>query len=56
MVPRPTPRPGLREPVERIDSVKADDPQRRQIVTLFGDNPMKACDLAEAVRAPKRED
>ena len=51
MVPRPTPRPGLREPVERIDSVKADDPQRRQIVTLFGDNPMKACDLAEAVRA-----
>jgi hypothetical protein len=26
---------GCRDPVERIDSVKADDPQRRQIVTLF---------------------
>ena len=49
---------GCRDPVDRIDSVKADDPDRRQIVTLFeawnahhGDNPMKACDLAEPVRA-----
>jgi hypothetical protein len=49
---------GCRDPVDRIDSVKADDPDRRQIVTLFeawnahhGDNPMKARDLAEPVRA-----
>ena len=49
---------GCRDPVERIDSVKADDPDRRQIVSLFvawnahhGDNPMKARDLAEPVRA-----
>jgi hypothetical protein len=49
---------GCRDPVERIDSVKADDPHRRQIVELFdawnahhGERAVKAVDLAEAVRA-----
>jgi putative DNA primase/helicase len=49
---------GCRDPVERIDSVKADDPHRRQIVGLFdawyqhhGERPIKAVDLAEPVRA-----
>jgi putative DNA primase/helicase len=49
---------GCRDPVERIDSVKADDPHRRQIVGLFDawyqhhdERPIKAVDLAEPVRA-----
>jgi hypothetical protein len=49
---------GCRDPVERIDSVKADDPHRRQIVGLFeawyqhhGERPIKAVDVAEPVRA-----
>jgi putative DNA primase/helicase len=49
---------GCRDPVERIDSVKADDPHRRRIVELFdvwhqhhGERPIKAVDLAEPVQA-----
>jgi putative DNA primase/helicase len=49
---------GCRDPVERIDSVKADDPHRRQIVGLFeawhqhhGERPIKAVDLAESLQA-----
>jgi hypothetical protein len=49
---------GCCDPVERIDRVKADDPDRRQIVELFeawsadhGELPMKAADLAVPVRA-----
>jgi hypothetical protein len=49
---------GCCDPVERIDRVKADDPQRRQIVELFeawnachGERPIKAADLAVPVRA-----
>jgi putative DNA primase/helicase len=48
---------GCRDPVERIDTVKSDDPHRRQIVGLFeawhrdhGERPIKAADLAEPVR------
>jgi hypothetical protein len=48
---------GCRDPVERIDSVKADDPHRRWIVEVFqtwdahhGEQPIKAADLAEPVR------
>lgn len=49
---------GCRDPVERIETVKADDPQRRRIVELFetwaachGERPIKATDLARQVRA-----
>ena len=49
---------GCRDPVERIEMVKADDPQRRRIVELFetwdayhGERPIKAADLAQQVRA-----
>jgi putative DNA primase/helicase len=49
---------GCRDPVERIESVKSDDPHRRQIVALFeawhrhhGERPVKAAALAEPVRA-----
>jgi hypothetical protein len=49
---------GCRDPVERIDEIKSDDPHRRQIVELFdawamhhGERPIKAAALAESVRA-----
>jgi putative DNA primase/helicase len=49
---------GCCDPVERIDRIKADDPQRRQIIELFetwhahhGEKPTKAANLAEPVRA-----
>jgi hypothetical protein len=49
---------GCRDPVERIDAVKSDDPHRRQIVELFdawhlhhGERPVKASALPEPVRA-----
>jgi len=49
---------GCRDAVERIDGVKADDPQRRRIVELFEtwdahheERPIKAADLAEPARA-----
>jgi hypothetical protein len=49
---------GCRDPVERIDEIKSDDPHRRQIVELFetwhahyGDEPVKAKVIAEPVRA-----
>jgi hypothetical protein len=48
---------GCRDPVERIDKIKSDDPHRRNIVELFetwnaehGDEPVKAKALAEPVR------
>jgi hypothetical protein len=48
---------GCRDPVERIDAVKSDDPHRRQIVELFdawhvhhGEGPVKASALPEPVR------
>jgi hypothetical protein len=49
---------GCRDPVERIDAIKSDDPHRRQIVELFeiwnaehGDEPVKAKVIAEPVRS-----
>jgi hypothetical protein len=49
---------GCRDPVERIEAVKADDPHRRRIVDLFqtwqghhADLPTKVADLAEPVRS-----
>jgi hypothetical protein len=49
---------GCRDPIERIERVKADDPHRRQTVELFetwdahhGERPITAADLAEPVRA-----
>jgi putative DNA primase/helicase len=49
---------GCRDPVERVDEIKSDDPHRRQIVELFetwhahhGDEPVKAKVIAEPVRA-----
>jgi hypothetical protein len=49
---------GCRDPVERIDAVKSDDPHRRRIVDLFAiwdanhaARPTKVTDLAEPVRA-----
>ena len=47
---------GCRDPVERIDEIKSDDPHRRQIVELtwhahHGDEPVKAKVIAEPVRA-----
>jgi putative DNA primase/helicase len=49
---------GCRDPIERIDRVKADDPHRRWVVELFGawnahhdERPIKAADLAAPVRA-----
>jgi putative DNA primase/helicase len=48
---------GCRDPVDRIDIVKADDPERRRIVELFetwdahhGERPIKAAELAKKVR------
>ena len=48
---------GCRDPVERIDAVKSEDPHRRRTVELFqawdahhSNLPMKVADLAEAVR------
>jgi hypothetical protein len=48
---------GCRDPVERIDEIKSNDPHRRQIVELFdawdghyGERPVKAAALAEPVR------
>jgi hypothetical protein len=48
---------GCRDPVERIGTVKANDPQRRRIVELFQvwwdchkDRPMKAAEIDERVR------
>ena len=47
---------GARDPVDRIAEIKAADPRRRAVVTLFeawwtchGDNVIKAADLADAV-------
>jgi hypothetical protein len=49
---------GGRDPVERIDEIKSDDPHRRRIVELFetwyahhGDKPVRAKAIAEPVRA-----
>jgi hypothetical protein len=49
---------GCRDPVERIEAIKSDDPYRRRIVELFeawhahhADRPTTAADLAEPVRA-----
>jgi hypothetical protein len=49
---------GCRDPVERIDAIKSDDPHRRRIVELFeiwdthhGDRPIKAADLVGPVQA-----
>ena len=49
---------GCRDPVDRIDKVKGDDPERRRIVEVFeawdthhGKRSIKAADLAEPVRA-----
>ena len=49
---------GCRDPVERIDAIKYDDPERRRIVELFvswnayhADRPTKVADLAAPVRA-----
>jgi putative DNA primase/helicase len=49
---------GCRDPIERIDRIKADDPNRRQTVELFeawnahhDERPIKAADLAVPVRA-----
>ena len=49
---------GCRDPIDRIDEIKSDDPYRRQIVELFeawdvhhGPRPVKAAALAEPVRA-----
>jgi hypothetical protein len=49
---------GCRDPIDRIDEIKSDDPHRRQIVELFevwdahcGQRPVKAAALAEPVRA-----
>ena len=49
---------GCRDPIDRIDEMKSDDPHRRQIVELFeawnlhhGQRPVKAAALAEPVRA-----
>jgi hypothetical protein len=49
---------GCADPVERIDTVKANDPQRRRVAELFetwwsvhGDSPVRAADLGEAVQA-----
>jgi putative DNA primase/helicase len=49
---------GCRDPVERIEAVKSDDPQRRRIVDLFqtwhehhADLPTKVADLAEPIRS-----
>jgi hypothetical protein len=49
---------GCRDPIERIDEIKSDDPHRRRIVELFetwhahhGDKPVKANAIAEPVRA-----
>jgi hypothetical protein len=48
---------GCADPVERIASIKADDPHRRAVIEAFGawweahrDQPVKATDLAEPVR------
>lgn len=48
---------GCRDPVERIEEVKANDPHRRRVSELFqtwwhhhGDQPMKVADLADSVR------
>lgn len=49
---------GCRDPVQRIDEIKSDDPHRRRIVELFEiwdshheDRPTKGADLAEPVLA-----
>jgi len=49
---------GCRDPVERIEAIKSDDPYRRRIVELcdawhahHADRPTTAADLAEPVRA-----
>jgi hypothetical protein len=49
---------GCRDPVERIEAIKSDDPHRRRIVELFetwdaqhADRPTTAANLAEPVRA-----
>jgi hypothetical protein len=48
---------GCRDPVERIEQVKAQDPHRQRVAELFrawdhhhGNAPIKAADLAESVR------
>jgi hypothetical protein len=49
---------GCRDPVERIEAIKAGDPRRQRIAELFrawwehhGEHPMKASELAEGVKA-----
>jgi putative DNA primase/helicase len=48
---------GCRDPIERVESIKAHDPRRQRIVEFFeawwphhGTDPVKASQLAEAVR------
>jgi len=49
---------GCRDPIDRINELKARDPERQKIIGLFnawfeahGDGPVKVVDLAEPVRA-----
>jgi hypothetical protein len=49
---------GCRDPVEKIEAIKSDDPHRRRIIELFeawdahhAGRPTKAADLAEHVKA-----
>jgi hypothetical protein len=49
---------GCRDPVDRINELKARDPERQRVIGLFaawdeahGDKPLKIMELAEAVRA-----
>jgi hypothetical protein len=48
---------GCRDPVDRISEIKARDPERQRVISLFsawhdahGDNPVKVTELAESVR------
>jgi hypothetical protein len=48
---------GCRDPVDRINAIKARDPERQRVISLFnawheaqGDKPIKVSDLAETVR------
>jgi hypothetical protein len=48
---------GGRDPVDRINAIKARDPERQRVISLFnewdkchGDKPIKVSELAEAVR------
>jgi hypothetical protein len=56
VVPRPTHRRGTKDPVDRISEIKAADPKRRNLITIFdqwwssdADAPLKAIELADEV-------